>query len=943
VDKRADYEVGTLESKIELEVNGAVKSIQNLVGSLNTLKTTLKSTINSTNNNKLNDSFEKTAKTIKGIKNAMNFGALYIGLKKGWDIAKDLGSSYINLVEINNLFEVSLGKVVDQYGNLDEAQSKYYVKALAFQNEMNEKLATNKAEMKEYQAMYFSMFKSQGINLDASYLMSESLTKAGYDIASLYNLNVEDAMNKLKSGIAGQVEPLRKIGIDISESSLQKVLGDVGIDKKVQQLSYAEKQVARYIAIVNQAKQAQGDFAKTFETPANQIRIFKNQLIELKQVAGSFIINTFGNVITYANAIIMVIKEILKAFANLFGYDLDSSGVDLSDSTGVEDFNNGLIDANKKVKELKKQLMGFDEINNISPPSSNNGSSDSGNPIGVDSKLLENLKEWDNKMSGISGKAQSIRDKMLEWLGFERNDDNTWKLGEGLTNFDKIKDTIGLIGIAFGTWKVSSTITDVLDKLNVLSKTQAFQIAFGLTLLLTGLFAQYKGTKHLLEGDVDLFTILETLVGTTAGTFGIVSLLSATKLGKTLPLPHLIGISAGIMLTIQGIQVFADGIKNDDWAKKLVGALEAGTSTGVVVGLVGKSWQLGVKAGLIVTIGSISFASGWSIGEWLKENYGESITWYIKKFKLDLDKDGVIVGAVKIAGVILGTIGDAIIDGYWTLCNAIADAIWWVVDSISKWWKESKIKKIGEEIINGIIAGIKSAGEFLYDKLIEPIKTAIDKFKEFLGIHSPSTVFEGFGKNIIEGLISGLVGKIEDLKTKITGMASNVGQWFSEKISNISDKGKEIVNKIGKGISDTAQNIKTKAQELGTNTKKWFADKISNISDKGKEVVSKITTGIKEKASSLKTKVQDLGGNVKSWFGNKISSIKDKGKEIVDKIKSGFSGNTSNLKNKIKEVGGKVKSWFSDKVGDMNSVGSNIVEGVKKRNKFCIRGIKIKD
>ena len=102
-----------------------------------------------------------------------------------------------------------MGKVVDQYGNLDVEASKYYTKAMEFQNEMNEKLLTNEAELKNYQAMYYSMLKSQGIDKDASYLMSESLTKAGYDIASLYNLSVDDAMNKLKSGLAGQVESLR--------------------------------------------------------------------------------------------------------------------------------------------------------------------------------------------------------------------------------------------------------------------------------------------------------------------------------------------------------------------------------------------------------------------------------------------------------------------------------------------------------------------------------------------------------------------------------------------------------------------------------------------------------------------------------------------------------------------------------------------------------------
>lgn len=344
-----------------------------------------------------------------------------VGLKKTFDISKKVANDYISLIETNNLFEVSLGRVVNKYGEIDAEASKYYTKAIDFQNEMNEKLGTNKQELMHYQAMYYSMFKSQGINKDASYLMSESLTKAGYDIASLYNLEPQKAVEKLRSGIAGQVEPLRAIGIDISESALTKVLNDVGIDRTVQQLSYAEKEVARYIAIIDQASQAQGDFARTFEQPANQLRVFINQLRELSQVAGSFIVNAFGNIFAYVNAIIMAIKEILKAIASLFGWNLSTSGGFVEVSDTVKDINTGLGGASKKAKELKNQLMGFDEINNITLPTNSKSGGSGGSTTGVDKKLLDSLKEWDNKMSSISGKAQEIRDKILDWLGFTKD------------------------------------------------------------------------------------------------------------------------------------------------------------------------------------------------------------------------------------------------------------------------------------------------------------------------------------------------------------------------------------------------------------------------------------------------------------------------------------------------------------------------------------------
>src|SRR5699024_3258554 len=122
--------------------------------------------------------------------------------------------------------------------------------------------------------------------------------------------------------------------------------------------------------------------------------------------------------------------------------------------------------------------------------------------------------------------------------------------------------------------------------LGLINQTQSFKIAFGLTLLLTGIYAQYKGTEHLLNGDADLFTILQTLLGTAGGTFGIVNLINATRYGKLLNLGQKLQIGFGIMLALQGIQVIADGIKENDIQKQIIGALELGIASFSVVGSV---------------------------------------------------------------------------------------------------------------------------------------------------------------------------------------------------------------------------------------------------------------------------------------------------------------------------------------------------------------------
>ncbi len=939
--RRADYEVGTLESKVEVQINDAVKSIETLIGSLGSLKSSLNSTLEASNNNNIKDDADNLAKTFNTLRKAVNFSAIYVGAKKIWNYAKGISSDYIDMVETSNLFEVSMGKVVDQYGKVDEAQSEYYNKAIKFQNDMNESLLTNRAEMEKYQAMYFSMLKSQNINKNKSYFMSENLTKAGYDIASLYNLDVSDAMNKLKSGLAGQVESLRKIGIDVSESALQNVLNEAGIDRKVQQLSYAEKEIVRYNAIMQQASQAQGDFVKTMDNSANQIKMFKNQLAELRQVAGAFIVNTFGGIITYATAVIMVVKEILKAFANLFGYDLDTSGTTglsgVSDTVG--DIGTGLGNATKKAKEFKKQIMSFDEIHNIEVPTSSGGSSGSGggSNYGIDSRLLENLKGWDNKMEGIKSKASEIRDKMLEWLGFKRDDKGGWKLEEGYTNFEKILDIVKMIGLALLAWKVSDAVTGIFGKLGILNGTQSFQIAFGLTLTLSGIFAQWKGTKHLLNGNVDLFSIMETLLGTTGGTFGIASILSATKLGKTLALPNRLAIGLGVMLTIQGIQILIDGIKKNDWKEKILGRLETSTGAGVTIGFLKGSWVLGLKTALLVAIGSLSFEKGLNIGNWLKENYGDSINWYIKKFNLDLDKDNLAIKAIKIAGIILGTIGDAIIDG---------------LKNVGKWVAE-KAKKIGEDVINGVKDGMKIlATNPIFTAIKEAVQKVIDTFKSLFGIHSPSTVMkEQIGQNLILGLIEGIKSKIEDLKTKVKEVAGNVIEWFKGKIEGIREQGKTVISKIRSGISEKVSDLKDKVKEIGGKVKDWFDGKIDKLSGSGKNIISNIKTGISEKVSSLKEKVQEIAGKVKDWAGSKIKEAKEAGKNIATGISNGIENAKSTVKTTITTLGGNIVSWFKQKLNikspsrvmrDMvgKFIPLGIAEGIDEESKSVYSSIK---
>lgn len=902
---RANYEVDTLESKIEVQINDAVKSIDTLVGSLKTLKSTLNDTIGSTNNNKLKNNIENSANSLKKV---MNFSAVYIGLRKGWDIVKNISTEYTNMIETNNLFEVSMGKVVDEYGNLDTEASKYYTKAMAFQNEMNEKLLTNKAELKEYQAMYYSMLKSQGIDLNSSYLMSESLTKAGYDIASLYNLTVDDAMNKLKSGLAGQVEPLRAIGIDISESSLQKVLSDVGItDRSVQQLSYAEKEVARYIAILQQGRQAQGDFAKTMDSSANQIKIFQNQIAELKQVAGSFIVNTFGGVLVYVNAIIMVLKEILKAFANLFGYDLESSGTELEEN--VSGIDNGLSSAVNNAKELKKQLMGFDEINNITPNTTS--ASSSGVNAGIDSKLLEALDEWDNKMDSISGKAQEIRDRMLEWLGFERNDDGTWKLGEGYTNFEKILDIVKIIGTAFLGWKlgeIALKVSDIVKNLKNIKSNKDLALTIGISLLVTGITYTFDAIEELADGNANGETIKDALIGAV----GI-------GLGATVLAGGSLAIGIPVAVTVMAVEAGAyidSKIKLDEkiW-KPLYEMFGYEYSDDISIANMKVRWSIGIdlvkltwnnlteKVTELWNSFKQAVSDTWTnlknwffeklaslvevipvVGTKLAESIRECIEEEERNFQevtTDTANNALLNSSIKIQGTATD-LGKNIVQAEISGVNSQEDNIKNSLKTVGKKAIQKATPDISTTALNtgttagrSIGAGISSINLSRdVDTLTRTAKERMNSTSMFTeGKNLGATVKTGYSSNSLSHETSAIISTARKQITS-TSLASE-GRTLTNTIndgvnsSNFHRTGMYVVNGVTEGINDNSWKVADRVRSLANETNSTLNSHLDGY-DSGEDYVNGINRGIKVKKWDLWDTVRGLAGDVMGWFKSKL-------------------------------------------------------------------------
>lgn len=402
--------VDNLNIVIKASVNEAKSALRGLIGVADKVSDVTE---------KLNKAWNKFGSAVqKGVGKAVgvfkNFFSQLTGVKMNFADMLGLSMDYI---ENLNLWKVSMGECVGE--------------ATRFQNTMAEAFGTNMSDAVRYQAVFQQMSDAIGMTNKQANILSENMTKLGYDISSFYNISVEDAMQKLQAGLAGQTKPLRSLGMDITQQSLTPILQSLGInDRSVSELSQAEKMVLRYIAVMRQSTNAQTDMARTIEQPANQLRILKAQVIECGRWFGNVFIGTFGAVIPYINGVVMALKELIKLVANLVGFqnvvaDVGEYGGGMEVDTGDdgEALASNMGKAAKSAKKINENLQSIDEIHNLTEDSGSSGGGGGavGGAIGgIDSRLLEGLQGYDNLMGGLKTKANDIRDSIMEWLGFTK-------------------------------------------------------------------------------------------------------------------------------------------------------------------------------------------------------------------------------------------------------------------------------------------------------------------------------------------------------------------------------------------------------------------------------------------------------------------------------------------------------------------------------------------
>lgn len=322
-------------------------------------------------------------------------------------------------------------------GYIDNAQD--------FSDHITNSLSLDPDAIMNYQAIFSQIANAMGAAEQTAVDLGESFTMLGIDLSSLFNDDISESMDKLQQGLVGQVRGLREYGIDITEATLQTYAFKYGIEDSVSEMSQAAKIQLRYLAIMDQASVAFGDMAKTISSPANQLRILKQQWDNLCRTLGNIFLPIISTVLPYLNGLLIAIRNITGAFASLLGYTTpDYSDTDVnaySDVTnelvgvgeaanGIGDSSDGIGDVAEELDDvtdsatkaasstdkLNKSLAKFDEINNI-------GNKDSSGLGGKDS-TSKNKKP--DKTSGGSGSASNVGGG-----GYSQLDDAISKANDG--------------------------------------------------------------------------------------------------------------------------------------------------------------------------------------------------------------------------------------------------------------------------------------------------------------------------------------------------------------------------------------------------------------------------------------------------------------------------------------------------------------------------------
>lgn len=840
--------------------------------------------------NRVTAANEKQRKSYLSLSNQMNGFmrnmAKLVSLKAIADYLGNAVAKFNDFYEAANMFGVSMGDMTNE--------------ASGFIDKMEQLLGIDPSEAMNAMANIYSMTKSFGLAKEQAYTLSKSLTQLGYDLSSLKNIPISQAFTKIRSAMAGELEPMLQLGVDISQARLQQELLALGFNKQVSTLSQADKATLRYIAILKQTTDAQGDFARTLSSPANMIRILKAQLSGLARDVGSLLYPAMKSILPPLIAAVELIREFVQWVAKLMGVKVVLTDFAKSaDSVGgIGDAMDETTDSTKKAaKALKDYTMGFDELNIIDPTKGKSGSgsgASAGNILGdVDLSGYDMFKDYNEE---FAKQIDAIKQKIKDMLPL-----------------------IATVATALAAWKLTNLITDIVDAISKMNALKS--IVLGLGVFTVGIVLEITGIKDAIENGVNGKNFAEIVLGALIGTTGaailgkgiarfIVAGFGNTAVGAAIKAAGgstagaIIGAAVGGIVT--GIPMFVTGVYDavKNGLNKLNGVLiplgstMTGAGIGAIIGSLGGPIGTGIGALIGLIVGAMT-----DVGIAIYQNW-DKITSQLDKVSAEFKQWFVGVGEwwnEKWQGFSTNfqtaweRLPRFVQHPIQALDQASAGLKQWFV-GVGEWWNQkwagfkenwdkawnslvdtvknlpAKFLNYGKNIVQGLINGINQGIENAKKTVGGLAKAIIDKFTTETDIHSPSKVFEQFGIYIDQGLANGITAAVSYVTTAMQGAVDAVQEKGQALIAAGSTQATNYVTGFLNGLDTQWQRIDQSLQSdfFGSIGTLWDAISNGDLEKLGTWAASYFYHAMDDEQ---RKQIKSIANNSLQWLTQGLSSV----------------------------------------------------------------------
>jgi uncharacterized protein YoxC/soluble cytochrome b562 len=789
--------------------------------------------------NRVTAANEKQRKSYLSLSNQMNGFmrnmAKLVSLKA---IAEYLGNAvakFNDFYEAANMFGVSMGDMTNE--------------ASGFIDKMEQLLGIDPSEAMNAMANIYSMTKSFGLAKEQAYTLSKSLTQLGYDLSSLKNIPISEAFTKIRSAMAGELEPMLQLGVDISQARLQQELLALGFNKQVSTLSQADKATLRYIAILKQATDAQGDFARTLSSPANMIRVLKAQLSGLARDVGSLLYPALKSILPPLIAAVELIREFVQWVAKLMGVKVVLTDFAKSaDSVGgIGDAMDETTDSTKKAaKALKDYTMGFDELNIIDPTQGSSGSgsgASAGNLLGdVDLSGYDMFKQYNEE---FAKQIDAIKQKIKDML-----------------------PVIGAISAALALWKITNFLTDIATAISKMTDLQKLALSIATVVVEASLvfsFAKgYASSGNPLE-------LLGEVVSAAFGSFVLWRTMGAD--GVTL------GMGIAFVASLAGLTyALGTGEANLGDASTWIQAALT-TAFGSITGITLLT-NLGAAAGTAATLsiglaGLITFAGiTFSLGEKLKE------------FPV---LDTIITALMGIFGGAAGAGVALLVGASLPVAGAVAAA--GVGIGLVLHWAGIKwgAKESGEKTDAAAEADIKMHYvENVFEQRIDAVK------------------------QIIVTKWNAVIDFMTSLPEKVGNIVSSIGEWFSSLPEKIGYALGFAVGKIGEWVGNMVTTVTTEVPKIVSSVVKFFEELPGNIWTAILKALDVISKWRERMIAFVVIEVPKIISSIVGEFKKLPDELRKLGKFIWDGLINGLKDAWSTVTNGIKSFTDGFVNGFKD-------------------------------